>query len=263
MTLIAASPVSERTPVENVSSIAKAARVLRALATAGVGELGVTRIALSAELPKSTTHRVLAELIGEGLVAHSGSRYRLGPGWFALQEALSSSEWLQMVERARIPLAELFERTKATVHLGVLDGDRVLYLEKLTASGGTSVPTRVGAHMPASCTAVGKVLLAHSPPDVVRALAAKPLPVLARRSIVTPRLLLAQLEEIRKSGVAYDMEESQAGVFCVAAPVFRAGRAVAAVSVTRVGSRGLTAPDPAEARSAAKQISRWIDDTGA
>ncbi|MEV8539639.1 IclR family transcriptional regulator [Streptomyces sp. NPDC051572] len=263
MTLAATSPVSEGTPVESVSSIAKAARVLRALATAGVGDAGVTRIALSAQLPKSTTHRVLAELIGEGLVAHSGSRYRLGPGWFALQEALSSSEWLRMVERARTPLAQLFERTGATVHMGVLDGDRVLYLEKLTASGGTTIPTRVGAHMPASCTAVGKVLLAHSSPDVVRALLAKPLPVLARRSIATPRQLMSQLAEIRRSGVACDIEESQAGVFCVAAPVFREGRVVAAVSVTRVGSRGLTPSDPAEARSAAKQISRWIDDTGA
>ncbi|MGW1785656.1 IclR family transcriptional regulator [Streptomyces sp. NPDC002143] len=263
MRLAATSPVSERTPVESVSSIAKAARVLRALATAGVGEAGVTRIALSAQLPKSTTHRVLAELIGEGLVAHSGSRYRLGPDWFALQEALSSSEWLQMVERARIPLAQLFERTMATVHLGVLDGDRVLYLEKLTASGGTAIPTRVGAHMPASCTAIGKALLAHASPNVVRTLVAKPLPVLARRSIATPRQLLSQLEEIRRSGVAWDVEESQAGVCCVAAPVFRGGRAVAAVSVARVSSRGVTASDTAEAQSAAKQVSRWIADSGA
>jgi DNA-binding IclR family transcriptional regulator len=249
--------------VEIVSSIAKAARVLRALATAGVGDAGVTGIARAAQLPKSTAHRVLAELIGEGLVAHNGSRYRLGPGWFALQGALSSSEWLQMVDRARVPLAQLFERTKATVHLGVLDGAEVMYLEKLTASGGTAVPTHVGAHMPASCTAVGKVLLAYSSADVVKEVTAKPLPILARRSIAMPSQLLRQLEEIRASGVAYDIEESQAGIYCVAAPVFRDGRAVAAVSVTRVGSRGLTTSDATEARAAAKRIAEWIDDSAA
>lgn len=258
MTMMSA-PAGADGALENVSSIAKAARVLQALATTGSRDTGVTQIAVAARLPKSTTHRILAELISEGLVAHTGSKYQLGPGWFLLQGALSSSEWLWLVDRARTPLARLFERTTATVHLGVLTEDRVLYLEKLTAPGGTVVPTRVGSHMPATCTAVGKILLAHDT-QAVQSVMAKPLPVLARGSIATPLLLLRQLEQIRQSGVAFDHEESHAGVNCVAAPIFQNQRAVAAVSVTRVGGRGLAPTDADEARRAASQIESWLQD---
>jgi DNA-binding IclR family transcriptional regulator len=255
MTLIAAPELSS--DPGNCSSIAKAARVLRALASLGEDDAGITQLALHSGLPKSTTHRVLAELINEGLAAHAGSKYQLGPGWFLLQGALASSEWLSLVERARTPLAQLFERTNATVHLGVLDDDQVLYLEKLTASGGTVVPTRVGAHMPASCTAIGKSLLAFDS-AALRNVVARPLPVLARGSIVNPRQLLGQVEQIRTTGVAYDQEESRAGVYCVAAPIFQDRRVVAAVSVTRVGVRGLAASDAGEARRTAAEIENWL-----
>jgi DNA-binding IclR family transcriptional regulator len=238
---------------DNLSSIAKAARVLRALALAGSGDARVTDLAALAELPKSTTHRVLAELISQGLVSHTGQRYRLGTAWFALQSALCSSEWLRLAEQARRPLASLFERTDATVHFAVLDGAQVLYLEKLTGRGGTAVLTRVGARMPTTCTAVGKALLAHADPAVVRSTLSKPLPRRCQRSVVLPQLLADQLKEVRRTGLAYDLEETQPGVCCVAAPVFNNGKAVAAVSVTRVGG-GIVAAHALEVRRAAAGI---------
>jgi DNA-binding IclR family transcriptional regulator len=241
------------------SSIAKAARVLRALALSGLGGAGVTRLAALACLPKSTAHRVLSELVCEGLVSHTDQqRYRLGQGWFELQSALSTSEWVRLVEQAKSPLAALFEATGATVHFGVLDGDMVLYLEKLTARGGTAVPTRVGARFPLTCTALGKALLAHADDVTVRSILVNRLPVMSSRSITQPNLLLRQLAGIRDEGVAYDREESQAGVFCAAAPVFRSGQVVAAVSVTRTGGRGLVPADLAEVQRAAKRIAEWL-----
>jgi DNA-binding IclR family transcriptional regulator len=243
----------------NLSSIAKAARVLRALALAGDGDAGVTTLASLACLPKSTAHRVLSELVCEGLVSHTEQqRYRLGRGWFELQSALSRSEWVRLADQARRPLAALFERTGATVHFGVLEGDMVLYLEKLTAKGGTAVPTRVGSHLPATCTALGKALLAHADPASVHSILSKPLPVTSRRSVTQPHLLQRQLAEVRTTGTAYDAEESQPGVFCVAAPVFQGRQVVAAVSVTRVNALGLAPGDPAEVRQAARKIAEWL-----
>jgi DNA-binding IclR family transcriptional regulator len=242
-----------------LSSIAKAVRVLRALALAGDDADGVTHIAHLTNLPKSTTHRLLAELIDLGLVSRSDLRYRLGTGWFELQAALSCSEWVRLADRAKQPLAALFERTNATVHFGVLDDDHVLYLEKLTAKGGTRVPTRVGGRMPALCTALGKSIVAFSESAVLRAILSGPLPHVSRRSITSPRLIVRQLQQIRQTGVAYDLEESQSGVFCVAAPVFREGKVCAAVSVTRVGSPGAGRTDEADVRRAAQEIAAWID----
>lgn len=259
MTLTTPAPTSCEETLGNVSSIAKAARVLRALASLGGRDTGVTQIAVASELPKSTTHRILSELINEGLVAHIGPKYQFGPGWFLLQGVLSSSSWMSLVAQAQTPLARLFERTGATVHLAVLHDDQVLYLEKLTASGGTAVPTRVGSRMPATCTAVGKALLAHNT-EMLRYVLAKPLPVSARGSITAPGLLLRQLDKIRRDGAAYENEESHAGVHCVAAPIFQDERVVAAVSVTRVGGQGLEPTDADRVRRTAFEIGCWLED---
>jgi len=259
MTIQLDMTVTTKTAEDGPSSIAKAVRVLRALALAGDSADGVTHIAELANLPKSTTHRVLAVLIQEGLVSRSDQRYRLGPGWFELQSALSSAEWHRIVRQAKKPLASLFETTSATVHFAVLDGEDVLYLEKLTGRRGTMVPTRVGERKPALCTALGKSLVAHADAANVHSLLSRPLPVISNRSIRSPRIILKQLNEIRRVGVAYDFEEVQPGVFCVAAPVFRSGKAIAAVSVTRVGGATTTSADAAAVRRAASEITRWVE----
>jgi DNA-binding IclR family transcriptional regulator len=265
MTIQLDMPVVEkvRKPADDSPcSIAKAVRVLRSLALAGDSDDGVTHIAELASLPKSTTHRVLAVLIAEGLVSRSEQRYRLGPGWFELQSALSSSEWHRIVRQAKRPLASLFESTAATVHFAVLHGDDVLYLEKLTGRNGTVVPTRVGERKPALCTALGKSLVAHADAATVHTMLSKPLPIVSRRSITSPRIIMNQLTEIRRSGVAYDFEEIQTGVSCVAAPVFRSGKAIAAVSVTRVGNGANNPGDVAAVRRAAADITRWVESDG-
>lgn len=259
MTIQIDLPAVEEAADDSPSAIAKAVRVLRSLALAGDSADGVTHIASLAGLPKSTTHRVLAVLLEEGLVSRSGQLYRLGPGWFELQSALSSSEWHRIVTQAKKPLASLFEKTEATVHFAVLDGEEVLYLEKLTAQGGTRVPTRVGERTPALCTALGKSLVAQADPATIHSILSRPLPVVSRHSITSPRIILNQLGQARGSGIAYDHEEVAPGVFCVAAPVFRAGKAIAAVSVTRVGSSATTEADAGAVRQTAQDITRWVE----
>jgi DNA-binding IclR family transcriptional regulator len=241
-----------------VSSIAKATRLLQSLARCEAGEAGVTELALAAGLAKSTTHRVLAELVAEELVAHSGARYRMGAGWYALQMTRNSSDWGSLIDCARTPLEEVFEATGASVHLAVLESSQVLYLEKLTARGGTRVPTRVGTYMPATCTALGKALLAYGDVSAVRKVLSKDMPRRSARSTVVPRLLLDQLADIRRSGFANDFEEAQAGLFCVAAPVVHRGRSVAAVSLARIGSAANMAADRMHVLRTARQISAML-----
>lgn len=241
-----------------VSSIAKAARLLRALARCQGGEAGVTELALAAALPKSTVHRVLAELIQEGLVTHTSSRYQFGAGWYALQLSCSCSGWGGLLDAARRPLEQAFEASGATVHLAVLEDNQVLYLEKLTARGGTRIPTRVGGRMPPTCTALGKVLLAYSDISVLRSVLSHNLPRPSPRSIVLPRLLLDQLAQIRQNGYAFDFEEMRPGLFCVAAPILRDGQAVAAVSLARIGSNAHMTSDRNHARRAAGEIARTL-----
>jgi DNA-binding IclR family transcriptional regulator len=161
-----------------------------------------------------------------------------------------------LVEVAKKPLDELFEATGATVHLGVLDAGEVLYLDKLTARGGTRVPSRVGSRNPPTCTALGKAMLAHSA-SLVRSLLLKELPKQAPRSIAAPQLLLEQLSRTRSEGLAFDFEESRPGISCVASPILYGGRAVGAVSLTRV-DHDISILDGMSTRRTASQIAAGL-----
>jgi DNA-binding IclR family transcriptional regulator len=236
------------------SSVAKAASLLLALAHSNGGQGRVSDLAESVGMPKSTAHRLLSELQEEGLVGRSGARYRLGPAWYVLCETARLTEYDEMRDVAAGPLEQLFESRRATVHLAVLDDLAVFYVEKLTGSGGCRVPTRVGSRNPATCTALGKVLLAFSAPDVVARLLAQPLPRLANRSITARNLLLGELVEARRRGVARESGEARDGVACVAAPILVGNRVVAAVSVSRTSDKLPSDADAAAVRVAAARI---------
>jgi IclR family KDG regulon transcriptional repressor len=244
---------------DTVSSVCKAVRVLRSLAQVGEDADGVTRIAAAANLPKSTTHRILSAFVNEGLVCRSGSLYRLDQRWYDLHTPPPKHEWQRLLEQSRRGLARLFEQSRVTVHFAVIDGDDVVVLDKLTARGGASISTCVGGRYPALCTAAGKVIVAHRSRTEMRQALCRPLPVLTERSIRTVGVMANQLSEARRCGVGYAHEEVQSGVFCVAAPILVRGCAVAAVSLSRFGGRGTNRADAVAVRQAASEISRRLE----
>jgi DNA-binding IclR family transcriptional regulator len=111
------------------------------------------------------------------------------------------------------------------VHLAILEGADVVYLEKI-GDQMMAIPTRVGGRQPAHCTAVGKAILADNEAVDVDLSNRK-----TRFSIATAPHLSAELAKVRAHGIAFEREESLPGFGCVAAPIGPAGRAVAAVSV--------------------------------
>lgn len=206
-------------------------------------------------LPKSTTHRLLKSLESFGFIGRTGTKYQIGSRLFDLSEAARWSVYGNLRESAQESLAELFEHGGAAVHLAVYDNEDVLYLEKITGSGGVRVPTRVGARMPATCTSLGKVLLAFSRPSVVQVALERPLPRVTPYSIVDPNRLLQEFEKARETGVAFEYEEARLGVSCMASPVLVDGEPVAAVSLSLLNAgNGLSPARSDLVRSAAKKI---------
>ena len=129
-------------------------------------------------------------------------------------------------------MEDLREATHQRIHLAVLDGVDVVYVNILGGSA-MGLTSRVGGRLPAHSTGVGKVMLAYSSRAVVRARIEAGLPQLTTRTIATPEALIAELRKIRSVGMALDIEESHLGVSCVAAPVFGADRRICAgLSVT-------------------------------
>lgn len=215
--------------------------------------LTLAQIARHSGLPKSTVHRVLAMLVDLGAVEQAGGGYQVGLRMFSLG-ALPREAALR--EAAMVHLEELHRVTGQTLHLAILRGADVVYLEKLRSRNGIATPTMIGDRFPANCTAVGKALLAFSGAAVVSGALEAPLRRLTAGSVASAGLLRRQLDEIRAAGHAIDREESVPGLACVAVPVLAGDGAVAAISVAFPASAGSGQVLVSPLRQAAAAISR-------
>jgi DNA-binding IclR family transcriptional regulator len=239
------------------SSVSKALELLEILVDNPTGEVSLSELSIQVGLPKSTVHRLVSELCQHGLAGRVGVKYCPG---LKLAELSARSQWSEHRDLLAVgtPVLEwLFEQAgRSTVHLGVLRGFDVVYLEKISGAGGSRIPSRVGTRLPASCTAIGKALLAANGYAEILAQGRMrgPLPTLTPYSVRDPRVLIAQLREIQTTGVVFDNGESHIGVRCVAAPVMVRNRAVAAVSVSVFGSTIKIERYAASVREAARRI---------
>ncbi|WP_229706364.1 IclR family transcriptional regulator [Micromonospora sonchi] len=182
-------------------------------------------------LRKGTLHRVARDLVDARLLDRTGDGYRLSSQIFQL--GMRASVERGLLEVATPFMEDLYERTHETVHLGVLDGDSVVYVAKIGGHRQAAAPSRIGGRMPLYCTGIGKALLAYSPPELAARVVAAGLGRRTPRTITAPGLLRQQLARIAETGVAFEHEESAIGITCVAAPVLDADdQPIAALSVT-------------------------------
>ncbi len=193
--------------------------------------LGVNELARRTTLPKATVSRLVKEMEEIGFLERDGLKVRLGLRLFELGEQASRR---RSVREVALPfMADLREATRQTIHLAVLDGIDVVYIEILRGRDAPRFPSAVGRRLPAHATGVGKALLAGSPDTVVQAVIAAGLNSVGPRTITAPGQLINQLKRISASGIAYEHEESAAGTACVASAITVGGSPpVAAVSAS-------------------------------
>ncbi len=197
----------------------------------GDAALSMRELARRTGLPTSTTHRLVQGLVGAGLLTKTESGYQLGVKLFELGSLVPRERKLRDIA---LPFAHnLTEVTRLTANVAVRDGHEIVYIEKVTTRELTVPHSRAGGRLPLHCTALGKAILAFSGPELVEEVIAAGLVPRAPGTIVSPIVLRRQLDTIHEQQVAYDLEESQPALFCVASPIFdRTGRVVAAISVT-------------------------------
>jgi DNA-binding IclR family transcriptional regulator len=193
--------------------------------------LTLTELAQRAGIPVPTAHRLVAELVdGSALARREDGRYVIGGLlWGAGLLAPMRGGLVQVAEPF---LYDVYASTLATVHLAVRDGDQVLYLQRLAGRASVPIVSTVGSRLPMHCTGVGKVLLAHSS-DEVRAQVFANLTRVTRYTVTAPGVLRAQLDRVRREGVATTIEEMSLGACSLAVPVVRASdkEVVAAIGV--------------------------------
>lgn len=191
---------------------------------------------------KPTVHRALASLKRAGLAAQDGrGHYILGDEFIRL--AFAHHEARPEHIRVRPILDRLAEQFNETIHFAVLDGNEVVYRDKVDPfSGSVRLTSTIGGRNPAHCTGVGKALLStrlRTLSDVERWIDGRPLEKRTARTATTAEQLHAQLAETRARGYAVDDQENEEGINCVAVPVYLASpsQPSGAVSVSAVAYR--------------------------
>lgn len=203
------------------------------------GPATLKQLALDTELHPSTAHRILNALLARGFVERGDQgAYRLGIRLLELGNVVKSR--ISVREAAMSAMLKLHAATGESVNLGMRDGNEIVYVER-TSSGRSAVRVVhiVGARAPLHTTATGKLFLAEDGSAQVRDYATRTgLPGATPNSLTTIGALEKDLERVRRHQLAYDMEEVELGVRCIAAGIRDdSGKLVAGLSLSTPSER--------------------------
>lgn len=192
--------------------------------------LTLTEIAVRADLPVPTAHRLVGELQAWGaLVRRANGEFVIGRRLWDLGLLAPVQSGLRQV--ASPFLHDLYAATLATVHLAVRDGTQVLYLDRMAGHASVPVVSTIGSRLPMHSTGVGKALLAYAP-EPVQAEVLASLTRITPYTITQPGRLREQLQRARRDGFAQTEEEMSLGACSVAVPIRRPpGEVVAALGI--------------------------------
>jgi IclR family KDG regulon transcriptional repressor len=210
-----------------IKAVYKTMKILECLSlerTVGITELTERASACLKGIPidKSTVYRFLVSFVDLGYVYQDPQTERYGLTLKLFEIGMSVLERLELWREAEPVVKEIARLTGETVHLATMDEDEVVYLGKVesTRTLRVSMMSRIGRSAPAYCTGVGKILLAYLPQERLEGILKKEKPVrYTDRTIVRRADLDRELSLIRENGYAFDNEEHEIGVRCVAAPV--------------------------------------------
>jgi DNA-binding IclR family transcriptional regulator len=181
------------------SVVARVVRVLEAF-TPDEPSLSVTEIARRSGLHVATASRLVAELAAHGLLVRCDGEVRVGVRMWELAQRASPT--LSLREAAMPFLEDLHAVIGHHVQLGVLDGDEVLFVERMSAPNAVVNYTRIAGRLAMHASSSGLVLLAHAPPEQQERVLAAPMKRLTRNTPTDPTQVREMLADIRRRGYA-------------------------------------------------------------
>jgi DNA-binding IclR family transcriptional regulator len=222
--------------------------------------LTLSELAERADLPVPTAHRLVAELVEWGALSRDPhGRYVIGRRLWDV--GLLAPVQTGLRQLASPYLHDLYGATLATVHLAVRDRTEVLYLDRLAGNASVPVVSSVGSRLPMHATGVGKVLLAHAPPEVQAAVLSD-LRRITPYTITQPGTLRRQLSRVLRDGYATTAEEMSLGACSVAVPIRIEPGVVAALGIVVPSLRNDRARHVAALQVAAQGIGRALTTAG-
>ena len=223
---------------KNIQSVERAFSILELFQKTGCREHSLKEIAQALDLNKSTAFGLVNTLASLGCLQQNeeNQKYALGLRLLGFANAVKAQD---IIVRTVHPYLEKINRKFGeTVHCAVRQGDGVVYVDKLEATGSIYISTQIGTRNHLHCTGVGKCILAYLPrPDQERILNG-PLAEVTAHTITDPEQLRAEIARVRTRGYAEDNEEVALGLSCLAVPVFSGPEKVAcAISVSGMSSQ--------------------------
>ena len=223
-----------RYPIESVDN------ALRLLTMFTADErVRVKEVAERLDVAMGTAHRLLAMLLYHGYAIQEPNTKAYIAGPMLIKVGLRASQRADLGTRARPALEQLHADLDETIHLAVLHGRDVFFLDGIESSKALRVASRAGASFPAHCTSVGKAMLAGLSDEKLEQLfTGERLPQVTRNSIRSRRQLIKELESVREQGYATNVGELEDGIASIAVPIKgMSGLPIAALGVGAPVSR--------------------------
>ncbi len=223
-TRASAPPPSDERGGNGIQVLARAGSILRTLESHPNG-LSLGQIAKSVGLARSTVQRIVAALMAEDFVTSSGpGQVRIGMGLLRIAASIGANS----SEIIRPHLIALGEEVGETVDLSVLSGGSVVFVDQVPGRRRLTALSAVGERFPLHCTANGKAVLSCFSPEESEELIEKSLAEHPDFPLANRKRLIDELNDIRRTHLAYDLEEHGAGISAIGTAVIdHFGRPVA------------------------------------
>lgn len=234
----ATTPVADPAPASKkaevgTGTLGKALDIVTAIAHAERPQR-FTDLLKTIDQPRGTLHRNISNLLEEGLIAMNPEThiYSLGPRLLQLATNAWNDNDLRGI--AELHIRSLNQKAGETVHLAILQGDQVVYLDKFEAQQNLRMHSQIGRSAPVYCTGVGKAILAGLRDQEFEDLAATlTFKKFTETTITSVDALRQDRAQTIARGYAIDAEEHEPGIRCAAAPIVdRSGTMLGGVSVT-------------------------------
>lgn len=222
------------------------------------GDVGVTELAETLDVSKSTVHNHLSTMAKRGYVVKSEGSFRLGLRFLSFPDVLQKSN--RIYQTAKDEVDDLVERIGERSQVLCEENGYGVYIYQQTVDRAITTNSRVGSRVSLHSSAIGKALLAFQPQDKVdRILDRDGLPAKTDNTITSRDEFAEELKRVREEGIALDDEEGIEGMRCVAAPIRDENNvSVGAISVsgpcTRITGDQFKEAIPREVERAAQAI---------
>lgn len=192
----------------------------------------LTEISKAISSPKSTIHPIIQTMVMQNFVYLDDltKKYFIGINTFCIGVSYTNNS--DILELLKKEMKKIVDEVGEICQLGILDGGKVLYIAKVDADKPIRIISHVGKKLPAYCTALGKAMLCRKTFEELREIYPKELIKYTPNTISTLEDLYAELQEVKKTNIAYEHSEITEDSECIAIPLEISGEIVAALSIS-------------------------------